>query len=158
MAGEVNHSELNFDAVRDQSPPRTSSTWTAIGCAALRARNWCYQSFDLSTDGRIMPMEGLRGLAVLLVFLVHNDALFSTLAPRESLTYHLSRFGSAIGNVGVDLFFVISGYLIYGAVLKKNDHIIHFLRRRVQRIYPTFLCVFALYFAGALTLPDAGKT
>jgi peptidoglycan/LPS O-acetylase OafA/YrhL len=119
---------------------------------------WCCERFELpSRGGRIVPMEGLRGLSVLLVFLVHFHALFSTLAPRESLSFLLSEFGGAIGNAGVDLFFVISGYLIYRAVFNKRVRLLRFLSRRVRRIYPTFLCVFTIYLIGAAVMPTEAR-
>jgi len=155
MASGGNHSAMSAGTVRDRSydgiTPSTRVTLRAIG---LRAISWCHQSFDLPSDGRILPIEGLRALAILLVFFVHYDALFSTLAPRHSLTLGLSRFTSAVGNAGVDLFFVISGYLIYGAVLRRKIQLMHFLRRRAERIYPTFLCVFALHVAAVLIFSD----
>src|SRR5215472_13986750 len=64
--------------------------------------------------GRILAMEGIRGYAVLLVFMVHQHTLFSRyLAPQSSIA-RLSQFSHHIGNSGVDLFFVLSGFLIYG--------------------------------------------
>jgi exopolysaccharide production protein ExoZ len=131
------------------APPRRS--WQArVGAAA-------HQAFDFASFGRIRPLEGARGFSVLLVFLVHYDALFSDFAPHNSLTAQISRFAGAMGNAGVDMFFVISGYLIYGAVIKKSMHIAPFLKRRVQRIYPTFLSVFALYVLGMYLIPGSTK-
>jgi len=116
-----------------------------------------YEWFELPSTGRIRAMEGLRGLAVLLVFLVHYDALFSFLAPRGSATYRISQVAGAMGNAGVDLFFVISGYLIYKILLTRNTALSSFWARRVERIYPTFLLAIILYVAGDVALPEAGK-
>ncbi len=102
-------------------------------------------------------MEGLRGFAVLLVFFVHYHALFSDLAPSGSLTFKISHFLSNIGHSGVDLFFVLSGYLIYGTVISKRTDYARFMKRRVQRIYPTFLCVFAIYLALSILFPSENK-
>jgi peptidoglycan/LPS O-acetylase OafA/YrhL len=54
------------------------------------------------------------------------------------------------GNYGVELFFVLSGYLIYGTLVRKAPPFAGFMARRLQRIYPAFLVVFA--FALALTI------
>ncbi|MDB6024377.1 MAG: hypothetical protein JWM68_600 [Verrucomicrobiales bacterium] len=102
-------------------------------------------------------MEGLRGLAVLFVFLVHYHALFSGGIAEGSLTYHVSRCLSSIGHTGVDLFFVLSGYLIYGAVVSKPTNYPKFMKRRIQRIYPTFLCVFGIYLLISLVMPAENK-
>jgi len=109
------------------------------------------------TAERIASMEGLRGLAVLLVFFVHFHALFRIYVDRESLSYACSRFLSVTGHSGVDLFFVISGYLIYGAVLDRRIQYGRFLRRRVQRIYPTFLSVLGLYVVLSVLFPWKSK-
>ena len=97
------------------------------------------------SSGRLRPMEGLRGSAVLLVFFVHFHALFGEYARQIPVVSSTSRFLGIIGNSGVDLFFVLSGYLIYGTLIRKRADLLHFIWRRIERIYPTFLVVFALY-------------
>ena len=120
--------------------------------------NWFGSVYELSaTDGRLRQMEGLRGLAVLLVFFVHFDALFETFAQPATLLWRSARFMGIVGNAGVDLFFVLSGYLIYGALLHHTRSLASFLRRRAQRIYPTFLVVFALYLALSFFFPADSK-
>lgn len=97
---------------------------------------------------RIMPMEGLRGLAIALVFLCHFQIVI--LSPLSE-SFH-SRFFlvmAQIGGTGVDLFFVLSGMLIYRAALKPGMKYGKFLLRRVERIFPTFVAVLALYIPGA---------
>jgi exopolysaccharide production protein ExoZ len=127
--------------------------WTGSVLARLGARmvDWCYRAFELPSGGRIRPMEGLRGLSVMLVFFVHYDALYSNLVPQSTLTYEISHFVGALGNAGVDMFFLISGYLIYGAVLRHTASVGQFLRRRIQRIYPTFLFVLGIYVVATNT-------
>jgi peptidoglycan/LPS O-acetylase OafA/YrhL len=102
-------------------------------------------------------MEGVRGFAVILVFFVHYHSLFSHLLYENSFNYHISNFLGTVGSVGVDLFFVLSGYLIYGAVVRKPVRYVDFARRRVERIYPTFLAVFAIYLIFSLALPRESK-
>lgn len=97
---------------------------------------------------RLLPMEGLRGVAVILVFFVHYGALLRMAtggappAPGRAL--------EAFGHVGVDLFFALSGLLIHGAMLRRPRPYGAFLARRIQRLYPAFLVVFALHLAAAL--------
>src|SRR4051794_12438486 len=82
---------------------------------------WADRVYDLSAgEGRMRSLEGLRGFAVLLVFCVHFDALFGQYASEMPLVRQASRFLGIVGNIGVDLFFVISGYLIYGTLLRQK--------------------------------------
>ncbi len=106
---------------------------------------------------RIVPMEGVRGLAVLLVFFVHFHSLFGSYAGSSSVAWIVSSFLGTIGHAGVDLFFVLSGYLIYGALLRKPVSYGAFVKRRLQRIYPTFLCVLMLYLLLSAMFPDLSK-
>ena len=101
-------------------------------------------------------MEGARGIAVALVFLVHYFAAFGVWT-RGTASEPIGQFLWTIGNSGVDLFFVLSGYLIYSAVVKPRVDYAHFLRRRLQRIYPTFLVVFAVYLALSFVFPAESK-
>lgn len=122
--------------------------------------------FEISRHGsaasNIQAMEGLRGLAVLLVFFVHYVSLSKPwLPPADSefnqlfiaFTHWLHNFG----NVGVDLFFVLSGYLIYGTVIKKPQPYLGFMRRRIERLYPTFTLVFLLYLLLSWLFPAQNK-
>src|SRR4051812_41848258 len=50
----------------------------------VEGRTWMQRTFELPTSGsapRNLPMEGLRALAVTLVFFVHYHALFRTWLP-----------------------------------------------------------------------------
>jgi exopolysaccharide production protein ExoZ len=112
----------------------------------VRCRHYIADNLELPVSPhRILPMEGLRGFAVFLVFLVHHHAMFGKYLVPGTLLYSVSAFGHGMGNAGVDLFFVLSGYLIYGAVLRKPLPFVPFLRRRAQRIYPAFTAVFLGY-------------
>lgn len=108
-------------------------------------------------QNRVLSMEGLRGFAVALVFLVHYHTLFILWVSDGSLTLTISTFLRSIGHSGVDLFFVLSGYLIYGAAIKKAINYHKFMVRRVRRIYPTFLAVFMIYLALSFVFPSESK-
>ena len=123
-----------------------------------RATNWLRQTYELSeSTNRLMPMEGLRGVAVILVFFVHFHAIFGEYGRDWRVLWNVSQFLGLVGNAGVDLFFVLSGYLIYGALVRPTTCLIRFLRRRIERIYPTFVVVFMLYIALSLVFPQASR-
>lgn len=90
----------------------------------------------LNSPFRRSEIDFLRGIAILLVLLRHyryNDYLYG------------------IGWIGVDLFFVLSGFLVSGLLFKehkKDQKIfpIHFLIRRGFKIYP----IFYIFIVGTL--------
>ncbi len=84
----------------------------------------------------IPSLDGLRGVAVLLVMVSH----FAILAPGSPLQEVL--IGAArIGWIGVDLFFVLSGFLITGILVDSRGSQGYFRRfyaRRTLRIFPLY--------------------
>lgn len=102
-------------------------------------------------------MEGLRGFAVFLVFLVHFSTLIQPWLSAHPGLQTLSRALHAAGNTGVDLFFVLSGYLIYGSLMVRRQPFSAFITRRIARIYPAFLAVLAIYTALSFTFPSESK-
>lgn len=122
--------------------------------------SWLDERFELARDGHthnLLPMEGLRGLAVSLVFLVHYSSLIAPWIEGVPVLSVVSSVMHTIGNTGVDLFFVLSGYLIYGSLIKCPQPFQVFIRRRVERIYPTFLTVFSVYLVLSFVFPNESK-
>jgi exopolysaccharide production protein ExoZ len=117
--------------------------------------------FELEgTSDRLRSMEGLRGIAVALVFFVHYEALFGGWVAPGTASARAASFLATVGHTGVDLFFVLSGYLIYGAILKMRESqggYAAFMRRRVRRIYPTFLVMLGVYLALSMVVPSESK-
>jgi peptidoglycan/LPS O-acetylase OafA/YrhL len=73
---------------------------------------------------RIVQLDGLRAIAVLMVFFSHS-------------------FRTPLLWSGVDLFFLLSGFLITGILLEQrkrrslSDLLASFYRRRIRRILPS---------------------
>lgn len=91
----------------------------------------------------IPELQGLRGLAVLAVVIYHSH-------PRLEGTpfYRASLWGWA----GVNLFFVLSGFLITSILLEsrsKPHYFRNFYGRRALRIWPVYLLVLAIVYARA---------
>ena len=121
--------------------------------------NWFEKTFEVSRASHktISSMEGIRGLAVLLVFLVHYVTLMGPWLVEGSVTFRAAEHIRGLGNVGVDLFFVLSGYLIYGMLIEKSRPIVPYLRRRAARIYPTFTVVFCIYLVLSFVMPSQSR-
>ena len=101
---------------------------------------------DESTTGRHIPaLDGLRGVAILLV-LAHHLLSSNPNAQGSLLVRAVARLHGA-GWVGVDLFFVLSGFLITGILYDTLDDR-HFFRnfyaRRTLRIFPLYYGFMAL--------------
>jgi len=121
---------------------------------------WFAQRFELSRGGdahNVRPMEGLRGFAVFLVFLVHYVALVNPWVTGQEELTGFAKALHAIGNSGVDLFFVLSGFLIYGSLIARPQKFGRFMWRRVVRIYPAFIAVFAVYVLLSVLMPSQSK-
>ncbi|MFL6709924.1 MAG: acyltransferase family protein [Massilia sp.] len=99
----------------------------------------------------------MRGFAVFLVFLAHYVSLISPWIANNAGLENFAEALHAIGNIGVDLFFVLSGYLIYRSIIGRKQDLFLFFQRRVDRIYPAFLVVFALYLAISVLRPADSK-
>ncbi len=82
-------------------------------------------------------IDGLRAVAVLLV-----------------VFYHAGLSATSGGFVGVDIFFVISGYLITGIIVRELDAghftFANFYARRIKRICPALFVVLGLSAISAL--------
>lgn len=120
---------------------------------------WLSPYFELSRGSahNLRPMEGLRGFAVFLVFLVHYATLVVDWLATEASALRLADALHTVGNTGVDLFFVLSGYLIYGSLIARRQPFMRFMARRIERLYPAFTVVFVLYVALSFLFPAESK-
>ncbi|MCL4401387.1 MAG: acyltransferase family protein, partial [Acidobacteria bacterium] len=111
---------------------------------------------DSQATSRLTSIEGIRGLSAFLIFYVHFVNLFGgTVAGTPAFT--VSKFLAGAGRTSTDMFFIMSGFLIYGTFVGKQGGYFSFLRRRVKRLYPVFLCVLAFYLFCFLVFPDRSK-
>ncbi len=87
-------------------------------------------------------LDGFRALAILWVIIHHlNYSFHIALFFPDALSRNLDRFAD-IGNLGVDIFFVISGFLISGLLLEDLDsrlRVRRFYFRRFFKIIPQYL-------------------
>ena len=97
------------------------------------------------SDARLPALDGLRGVAILVV-LIHN---FSLLEVGSGTATRLVQLGLDAGWVGVTLFFVLSGFLITRILLQAGGGpgvLRHFYLRRAVRILPLYFGLLFVFF------------
>lgn len=98
---------------------------------------------DAPRKERILVLDGLRGLAIMLVLLFHGYYIWFEYYPYKKL------YGENIlfkyGSLGVQLFFLISGFVILMSV-ERTDKFWKFLKNRWIRLFPSMLiCSLIVY-------------
>lgn len=105
-------------------------------------------------SGRIPALDGVRGVAILLV-LLHQ---FDIVDPGASRLAFLWSEAVEPGWIGVQLFFVLSGFLITGILVDAKDEQAGFFRRfysrRARRIVPLYYAMLVLIL---LVLPAVAR-
>jgi len=104
---------------------------------------------------RYQFIDGLRAYAVLWVMLYHINIFFD-LQPITGKFYLLIYMLSYAGHFGVDIFFVISGFLITGLLIKDMEGTIRlkrFYARRFFKIVPQYACAVLIALIISALLP-----
>lgn len=94
--------------------------------------------------GHLPVLDGIRGVAILMV-MVHHLAILTPHTPLEAWFIRVAQLGAH----GVDLFFVLSGFLITGILLDSRGSPGYFRRfyiRRALRIFPIYYAVLLIVF------------
>jgi len=123
------------------------SSGLPVAAAALESKR------SASPGGRVPVLDGIRGIAVLLVITYHfwvvgiaKAADSAGVTPRWERVY---AYGIGMGWIGVDLFFVLSGFLITGILCESRESP-HYFRvfygRRTVRIFPLYYAALAIFF------------
>lgn len=110
----------------------------------------------VSAPGRIPELDGLRGIAIGMVLICHY-LQFDLNARHGSLTAYLVGL-TGLSWSGVDLFFILSGFLIGGILLDARDspnYFRVFYTRRFFRIVPIYAVVLLLFPITAMLVSPA---
>jgi peptidoglycan/LPS O-acetylase OafA/YrhL len=106
---------------------------------------------SLKSEKHIITLDGIRGLAILLVLVAHFLKEAFLLKHFPILGPFIAKF-SLLGLTGVSLFFILSGYLITNILFNaknRENYFINFYARRTLRIFPlyygTLIIVFTIF-------------
>ena len=100
--------------------------------------------------GYMPVLNGYRGMAILLIFLLHSVSDIAGEKAESVNAVYRNIMNS--GWIGVDAFFVLSGFLITGILLdtrNQSNFFINFYGRRILRIFPPYY-VFLILFLGII--------
>jgi peptidoglycan/LPS O-acetylase OafA/YrhL len=97
------------------------------------------QTIPQSSLPRIRELDALRGIAALMVVLYHFISDYPRIIPGVSAL----PFGFKIGQHGVELFFAISGFVIF-MTLENTRTASDFIVSRFSRLYPTYWACMAI--------------
>jgi len=135
--------------------PRTSKGGSVSKLRAFSLRN-NFRALYVRDDHRDPALDGLRAISIMLVILFHAvsiPARFNTLGVQnyvESLPAYWHWM--VRGDKGVDLFFVLSGFLIGGALLGEKQrtgsiNLGQFYFRRLLRLFPAYAVLLLILLA-----------
>jgi peptidoglycan/LPS O-acetylase OafA/YrhL len=99
---------------------------------------------------RVPALDGVRGVAILAVVLFHTNLLADSHVPLDEAVGKVLGFGW----MGVDVFFVLSGFLITGILIdtrREAGYFTKFYARRALRIVPAYYALLAVLF---FVVPD----
>jgi exopolysaccharide production protein ExoZ len=99
---------------------------------------------EIERGGSFQSIQALRGIAAVMVMIFHAGLRFD----QSEMTFR-------IGNAGVDIFFIISGFVMWTVAARRPSDPLVFLRRRFVRLVPLYwLWTVAVIAAWAL-IPSA---
>ena len=90
---------------------------------------------------RFLELDSLRGIAALSVVLYHYTTRYDELYGHS----HSSYLGFDYGHLGVNLFFIISGFVIFMTLTRTNSFM-EFAKKRVVRLFPVYIVAVVITF------------
>lgn len=100
-------------------------------------------------NSKIDPLQALRAFAAISVMFYHGTEMIE-----DQLGYLFLNNAFNAGFSGVDVFFVLSGFIILYTTRNKGMSVVTFLKKRFVRIYPIYWVVTALLIAAYFASPS----
>ena len=94
-------------------------------------------------------LQAIRGIAALSVMLFHGGQIIE-----EHTGYSVASDLFKQGYLGVDIFFVLSGFLIAHTRINTNESKLSFLLKRIARIFPPYWIATTLLIVGYTLFPQ----
>ncbi|MBB5179378.1 peptidoglycan/LPS O-acetylase OafA/YrhL [Planomicrobium koreense] len=95
----------------------------------------------MDNNKRFQELDALRGLAALAVVLFHYTTRYDELYGHAKMNY----LDISHGHLGVNLFFIISGFVIFMTITKTKEANI-FAKKRIIRLYPAYIASVIITF------------
>lgn len=112
-------------------------------------------SFESSPEKREDSIDLIRAVAILSVLLYHYTARYTN----DYLLWHYTGFQFTYGYLGVELFFILSGYCIY-LTISRSRSLVDFFAKRLSRLWPALIIAATITFLVVHTfgLPGRGTS
>jgi len=108
----------------------------------------------MSENSRLNNLQILRAVACLFVVVFHLSGVLSASGYQNMINSYFLKFGAS----GVDLFFVISGFVMIYIQVRRKTSPLRFLRNRVLRIAPLYWVLTLTMALTLLLLPGMFRT
>ncbi|HFU8412055.1 TPA: acyltransferase family protein [Escherichia coli] len=117
-----------------------------------------------NSQNNILWLEGLRGVACIMVFFNHFAYYLPTIGiVNQNIPYKIMPIYDNFGSLGVEIFFAITGFLFLSRI-KKIKSADDFMMKRIRRLAPAFLffalinmAVFIIFMSDGAILDDYRK-
>lgn len=117
-----------------------------------------------NSQNNILWLEGLRGVACIMVFFNHFAYYLPTIGiANQNIPYKIMPIYDNFGSLGVEIFFAITGFLFLSRI-KKIKSADDFMMKRIRRLAPAFLffalinmAVFIIFMSDGAILDDYRK-